>query len=42
MSTDQVYNGKSGHLEKFINPINYYGTSKFEERNILRFTFSYP
>ena len=30
MSTDQVYNGKGGHLEKFINPINYYGTSKFE------------
>ena len=30
MSTDQVYNGKGGHSEKFVNPINYYGTSKLE------------
>ncbi len=30
LSTDQVYNGKGGHLEKFPNPINYYGISKLE------------
>ena len=30
LSTDQVYDGKGGHLEKFPNPINYYGISKLE------------
>ena len=36
LSTDQVYNGKGNHLEKFPNPINTYGKTKLEGENYLK------
>ncbi len=36
LSTDQVYNGRGNHLEKYPDPLNFYGFSKLKGEKFLK------
>ena len=41
LSTDQVYNGRGNHLEKYPDPLNFYGFLNLRRKVLRKCTINY-